>query len=310
MSLDRRTFIKSSVTSGAALLLASESMATSKKNQIMLPANFSIKIMATNWGFDGSSDQFCAKVKQAGYNGIEVGWPAEEVRRTELFTALKANRLEYAFLLGIWGVPDYAVHFKNFEKNLRDAAATKPIYINCHAGHDYYSFDQNKSFIDLTTRVSQESHVPIYNETHRGRILYSAPVAKTFLEKIPELRLTLDISHWCAVHESLLGDQQATIDMSLKRTDHIHARIGHPEGPQVNDPRAPEWKEALEAHLSWWDKVLNYKIAAGSTLLTFLTEFGPLDYMPSLPYTRQPVANQWEINVYILQFVRARYPGK
>ena len=310
MSLDRRNFIKSSVTSGAALLLASGSTQAAMKRPIAKPANFSIKIMATNWGFDGNSDQFCAKAKQAGYDGTEVGWLADESKRAELFGALKSNQLDYAFLVGVWGVPDYPAHFKNFEKSLRDAAATKPMYINCHAGRDYYSYDQNKTFIDLTTRVSQEFHLPIYNETHRGRILYSAPVAKTFLDKIPDLRLTLDISHWCAVHESLLGDQTETIDLALRRTDHIHARVGHAEGPQVNDPRAPEWKQALETHLAWWDKVLDYKIKSGSSRLTFLTEFGPIDYMPALPFSRQPVANQWEINVYMLQLLRARYAGK
>ena len=310
MPLDRRTFIKSSVTSGAALLLAPGSTQAAMKGPIAIPADFSIRIMATNWGFDGNSEQFCVKAKQAGYDGVEVGWPTDEEKRSRLFAELKANQLEYAFLAGVWGKPDYAVHFKEFEKILRDAAATRPMYINCHAGHDYYSFDQNKTFIDLTTWVSKENNIPVYNETHRGRILYSAPVARTFLEKIPELRLTLDISHWCAVHESLLVDQAETIDLALKRTDHIHARVGHAEGPQVNDPRAPEWKLAVDAHLTWWDKVVEYKIKSGSTRLTFLTEFGPVDYMPALPFSRQPVANQWEINVHMLQLLRARYAGK
>jgi hypothetical protein len=41
--------------------------------------------------------------------------------------------------------------------------------------------------------------------------------------------------------------------------------------------------------------------------ITILTEFGPPDYMPVLPYTRLPVANQWEINVYMLNLLRKRY---
>jgi hypothetical protein len=61
------------------------------------------------------------------------------------------------------------------------------------------------------------------------------------------------------------------------------------------------------AHLAWWDKVLEYKISSGSSLLTFLTEFGPVDYLPALPYTRQPVANQWDINIFMLQLLRKRY---
>ncbi len=305
MTVNRRTFIQSTVSSGAAMLLATEAMAS--KKQISVPANFSIRIMATNWGFEGSADQFCDKAKKAGYDGIEVGWPGEEAARKLLFDAIKTHTLDFAFLIGVWDTDDYATHYKSFENKIRAAAATKPLYINCHAGRDHFSFEQNKAFIDLTARVHQETNVPIYHETHRGRILYSGPVARTFIEKIQDLRLTLDISHWCAVHESLLTDQAVTVDMALKKTDHIHARIGHPEGPQVNDPRAPEWANALQAHLAWWDKVVEYKISSGSSLLTFLTEFGPIDYLPSLPYTRQPVANQWDINIFMLQLLRKRY---
>jgi hypothetical protein len=127
-----------------------------------------------------------------------------------------------------------------------------------------------------------------------------------FMEKMASLRLTLDISHWCNVHESLLADQQETVALAISRTGHIHARIGHPEGPQVNDPRAPEWKSVVEAHFGWWDRIVEQKKKEG-TRLTILTEFGPADYMPTIPYTRQPVANQWEINVHMLNTLRARY---
>jgi hypothetical protein len=137
-------------------------------------------------------------------------------------------------------------------------------------------------------------------------MLYAAPVARHYMDTIPELRITFDVSHWCNVSESLLEDQQETLDLTLSRVDHIHARIGHPEGPQVNDPRAPEWESALKAHFSWWDKVVEAKKKAGERL-TVLTEFGPPDYMPTLPYTRDPLSDQWAINVHMLQLLRKRY---
>jgi hypothetical protein len=108
------------------------------------------------------------------------------------------------------------------------------------------------------------------------------------------------------VHESLLEDQQETLSKTLERVDHIHARIGHAEGPQVNDPRAPEWKDAVQAHFAWWDTVVSRKKSAGEQM-TFLTEFGPVDYMPAIPYTRQPLADQWEINKHMLDTLRVRY---
>lgn len=197
-------------------------------------------------------------------------------------------------------------NFQAFKKSLEGAVSFKPLHINCHAGKDYFTFDENKSFIDLTTKATKESGVPVYHETHRSRILYAAPVARQYIEKLPDLRITFDVSHWCNVHESLLADQPESLSLALERVDHIHARIGHAEGPQVNDPRAPEWKNAVDAHFAWWDKVVHRKKQEGKPM-TFLTEFGPVDYLPALPYTRQPLANQWEINVHMLKTLRARY---
>lgn len=304
MNFSRRQFIQTSsaVTTGL-LLNAMDSFAKPLTTQHA--STFSMLVFATNWGFTGSTEEYCARVKQDGYDGIETWYPADASEREKLVTALSKHGLKVGFLVG-GSDSDYQKHIVQFQTNLSAAAALKPVYINCHSGRDFFSFEQNKNFIDFSTKVSHEHNVPVYHETHRSRILYSAPVARTFIEKIPALRLTLDISHWCNVHESYLADQAETVKLALSRTDHIHARIGHPEGPQVNDPRAPEWSDALKAHFAWWDTVVELKKKEGKPI-TFLTEFGPVDYMPALPYTRQPVANQWEINVHMMQVLRKRY---
>ena len=104
----------------------------------------------------------------------------------------------------------------------------------------------------------------------------------------------------------MLTDQADTVQLALQRTAHIHARVGHPEGPQVNDPRAPEWEKIVARHLGWWDEVIKRQKANGKTT-TILTEFGPPDYMPTEPYTRKPLADQWAVNVYMMQLLRKRY---
>ena len=304
MNFNRRQFITTSAAASTGLLLSSLTT-FSKPIMSELQSGYSLLIFATNWGFSGSWDEFATKIKHAGYDGMEVWWPADEKDRTELFEALTRHKLQYGFLVGS-GEKDFQKHLAQFQQNVSAAAKAKPVYINCHSGKDFFSFDQSKQFMDLTEKVSKETGVPIYHESHRGRILFAANITRQFIEKVPGLRLTLDISHWCNVHESYLSDQEETIAMALSRTDHIHARIGHPEGPQVNDPRAPEWSDAVKAHLNWWDKVVDVKKKEGKRM-TFLTEFGPADYMPTLPYTRQAVASQWDINVYMMEVLRKRY---
>jgi hypothetical protein len=103
------------------------------------------------------------------------------------------------------------------------------------------------------------------------------------------------------VHESLLEDQTEAVELAIAHAVHIHSRVGHAESPQVNDPRAPEWSVAMAAHLNWWDKIVGKHQKQGKTL-TITTEFGPAAYMPTVPFTQMPLANQWEINVYMMDF--------
>ena len=310
MKQDRRKFIKNSATATSALYLSSlEPFFISKKTEFSMDKNYKLTIMATSWGFDGSMDEFCAKVKKEGYDGVELWWPTDNKKaQDEIFTALKKYNLEIGFLCG-GGQRDPQEHLE-FYKKMIDAAAKqqvqRPLYINNHSGRDHYSFEQNKKFIEHTTVLSKETGISIVHETHRSRMLFAAHVTKEFIEKIPELRINLDISHWCNVHESLLSDQTAAVQLALDKADLIHARIGHPEGPQVNDPRAPEWENVVKQHFEWWDIVVERKKKNGERMV-FLTEFGPPDYMPTMAYTRQPLADQWAINVHMMNLLRKRY---
>jgi sugar phosphate isomerase/epimerase len=304
MNLNRRRFLTLTATTATATMMSSlESFSTPFK-PIEAPG-YKLLVFATNWGFAGSWDEFCSRIKAEGYDGAEAWYPADANERKVFLEAFEKHNLKFGLLVGS-GERDYNTHLAQFRTNLSAAAQLKPVYINCHSGRDHFSIEQNQPFIDATIRTAETTGVPVYHETHRSRILYAAPVAKQFMDKNPKLRITLDISHWCCVHESLLDDQPETVSLALKRTDHIHARIGHPEGPQVGDPRAPEWKRCVEAHFAWWDTVVTQKKSEGK-VLTILTEFGPVDYMPALPFSRQPVADQWAINKHMLNLLRTRY---
>lgn len=309
MKQNRRQFIGRSTVASAALLISGMESAASRLTPLKAGVNAArIQIMQTNWGFEGTMDAFCAKAREAGYDGVELWWPQAEKAQQELFAALHTYDLEIGFLCG-GSQSDPEAHLSSFKKMIEGAARQRrkrPLYINTHSGRDYFDRDQNVRFIEYTSALARETGIPICHETHRSRMLYAAPVAKTFLEQFPDLRLTLDISHWCCVHESLLADQPAAVQLALDRTDHIHARIGHQQGPQVNDPRAPEWAAAVAAHFGWWDQVVARKAAKGETI-TFLTEFGPPNYMPTQPFTGKPLAELWEVNVYMMELLRKRY---
>lgn len=271
-----------------------------------LPSNGSkIDFFCTNWGMDVPWDEFCRRVKAAGFDGVETWLPSSDAELKAMDAALQQHGLDL-ILLSAGSGNTFEAYLEQFVNNLKRAIARKPRLINCHTGKDHFTVEQNSALITAAAALARESGVKIVHETHRGRFSFAAHVTRDYLERLPELSLTLDISHWCNVHESMLADQPEAVAAALSRTGHIHVRVGHQQGPQVNDPRAPEWEGVLQQHLRWWDEVVERYRKADETL-TMTTEFGPPAYLPVLPYTKQPVASQWDINVYMLGLLKSRY---
>jgi hypothetical protein len=122
MKQDRRKFIKNSATATTALYLSSlEPFYISKKTEFSMDKNYKLTIMATSWGFDGSMDEFCAKVKKEGYDGVELWWPTDNKKaQDEIFASLKKYDLEIGFLCG--GSQQDPKEHLEFYKKMIDAA--------------------------------------------------------------------------------------------------------------------------------------------------------------------------------------------
>ena len=93
--------------------------------------NFELKVLATNWGYKGSIDQYCAHVKKEGYDGIEIWWPLDKQQQDELFASLKKYQLEVGFLVA-GDQSDFRDHLDHFKQMIGAAARNtvqRPIYI-------------------------------------------------------------------------------------------------------------------------------------------------------------------------------------
>jgi sugar phosphate isomerase/epimerase len=260
----------------------------------------------------GSSDLpievFMEKVKKSGYDGVEIPVPMpDSPLRVQILKAIKSRGLEFVAQHYETANPDPDVHLAEYCHRLENLVGAKPMLVNSQTGKDWFSFEQNNRLIKAAQSISEKSGVRIIHETHRGKFSFNAQTTAKYLEVDSALRIAADFSHWCVVSESLLEDQPEAVSLAISHADHIHARIGYPEGPQISDPRAPEWKHALDAHLGWWDRIVECHKKKKTPALTITPEFGPAPYMPTLPYTGMPVASQWDVNVYMMGLLRERY---
>jgi len=263
-----------------------------------------INYCCTYWGCEQDSPNvFVDKVLAAGYEGIEISLPPTPETFTPHFLkeleGIRLNKPNFIFIaqhLTSPGTDTVEQYIRKMEKNLLELTSYNPTFINSHTGKDFYSFDENCSVIEAALNISQKTGVRILHETHRGRFSYHAASLLPYLQKFPELELVGDLSHFCTVSESLLADQQHILQEIIPHIAHLHARVGHEQGPQVNNPFAPEWQEHLAVFLAWWKEIINHRKNTSKELFTITPEFGPAPYMPAMPFTQEPLSNQWELN--------------
>lgn len=252
-------------------------------------------------------EEMLVKIKTAGYDGIEFSFPVDAQQEKKTFLAL-TKELELLTIAQQCYAEgnDFTSYRNSFEANLHWLASFKPLLMNSHTGRDFYPFEQNESLIRIAAGITQETGIEILHETHRGRFSFWPAQCMQYLNNCSGLKLTADFSHFCAVSESLLEDQAGKLDAIISSSFHVHARVGHPQGPQVTDPRLPVWQPALAAHLAWWDQIVALR-KRDSEILTITPEFGPAPYMAAFPDTGEPLANQWELNLYMMQLLKTRY---
>ncbi|WP_197739815.1 sugar phosphate isomerase/epimerase family protein [Pedobacter sp. BS3] len=274
----------------------------------------SIKFYCPRWGSEHIPwPDFVKNVKAAGYNGVEV-YPLQTPEDKDIMLRqLEDAGLEFSLLHAEMKEGyDINKYLAALERNLYQLAeyqtnTIRPRFITSQTGREYYTPGQAAACFDVCDRISRKTGIKIIQETHRNKWSYAAHVVKAYLQKFPALELALDLSHWVCVSESYLEDQQEAIELAIDHAVHLHARVGHIEGPQVTDPRAPENAEALSHHLSWWDRWIERQIEKQVDECTITPEFGPYPYMAYQCYSNKPVADQWEINKYMMDMLKSRY---
>ncbi|WP_448699338.1 sugar phosphate isomerase/epimerase family protein [Mucilaginibacter sp. AW1-3] len=267
-----------------------------------------IKILSPYWGHTHlTHQQFLKKIIDAGYDGIDTWIPADSKSRNALYDDLQKHQLLIVTHQHEANGTTFKQFRASFKENLYRCAEPNPVLINSHTGRDYFSFEDNLALIDIAAEFTAKTGIRVAHETHRGRIGYGPAAIKDYFLARENFNITADLSHWVCVSESMLENFTDVVTEAIQRTKHVHARIGFEQGPQVPDPRAPEWSYALTYFFSWWDRIVESNQNNGAHVLTFTTEFGPPPYMPVVPFTQQPVADRFEINCYMKDLLRARY---
>jgi hypothetical protein len=189
-------------------------------------------------------------------------------------------------------VKDHTAHMEQELHQIAELASCVPsttiIRVNAHSGSDAWSEDEAVDFFgaisELTGRLG-DALPPMSHETHRGRYLCCPFATARLLSRVPSVRLTSDFSHWVVKCERMLdtAEECELLGSAIApAVDHIHARIGTPQAPQVTLPGHQATAVASERHYEWWRSVWSAReagsISGRDRMLTATIEYGPAEW--------------------------------
>ncbi len=252
-----------------------------------------LKLVRHLWGITEPWEVVFPRIQASGYTAIEAPLPTtgDQVRFGAL---LEKYHFDYVALVQTTGTT-MADHMASFRDQIARSLSFQPLLITSHSGYDSWDAQTNAAFFTQALELESTLAVPVAHETHRGRILHHPWITSRLLDQFASLRLCCDLAHWVVACERLLETETAIIAQCAERCIHIHARVGYEEGPQVPDPRAPEYQRHVVAHEGWWEQIWERQAARGDKVSTLTPEYGPPNYIHTLPYSQMPVANVWEI---------------
>ena len=155
-----------------------------------------IKFFCPRWGSEKLSwNDFLVRVKAAGYLGVEYA-VSNEITKQELedvWEKFQKHSIEVIPQHYATYEADFSKHYDIFCAWFEKIKSFKALKIDSQTGKDFFSFEQNNLLIDVAANHTKNTGVEVYHETHRNKFAFAAHVTKQYLERIPDLKLTLDI---------------------------------------------------------------------------------------------------------------------
>jgi len=254
-----------------------------------------IQLVRHLWGVDHTRglEHYLPRWQSAGYEAVEGSLRFSPDRKAFLSFLKSSGWRWISQVFSREFAPGGTVekHLESLRGQIEECLELDPLFFNAHSGSDGWTHAQAVDFYGTALELEKTLGVTICHETHRQRYFGNPWTTRAVLEQFPTLKLTCDFSHWVCVAERLLEDCKDIISLAARHCHHLHARVGHEQGPQVSDPRAPEWERHLIAHEAWWDRIWSSQRQRGMEVSCLVPEFGPPPYLPTLPFTQCPVAD-------------------
>ncbi len=238
-------------------------------------------------GEEWSLAEKCRRVREAGFEAIEC-WLTDENER-EVTDALRAEGLRLA--LG-----HHPFQVEDTRKTVERARRLGADYIFAQPADAFTPEETAVALIRDGHALASAAGVPYFLETHRNTCTETLPQTYRLLERLPEIRVTADLSHFFVIGEFYGWESERLperLGPVLERVSSFHGRISNGEAVQVDvgdgTGRVPQvyveiWAQGMRAWL---------RDARPGDVLPFASELGPPAYAIVDPAGRE-ISDRWE----------------
>ncbi len=235
---------------------------------------------------DWPLEEQLARIAEAGFTGVlgSIPAPADRPRWRRLLD-------QHHLAFGAMAFPARPADLGPVLDAARDFGAA---YVNaqvmdgCVVGQA--AVDLLGGLVDRAVRAG----VPFFAETHRGRVTQDLLRTVDYVGRLPQLLLTIDLSHYVVAGE--VGGPSQAVDQAfgalLDRTGTIHARVSNGEQVQVD---VGDGSRGPVTHFRrWWTQGMRLwrAVARPGDILPFVAELGPPGYAFTTPEGRE-VSDRW-----------------
>ncbi|MFC4779434.1 sugar phosphate isomerase/epimerase family protein [Paenibacillus sp. GCM10023252] len=244
-------------------------------------------------GREWSFEEKFHRIAEAGFSGISAVMPPEAE-----WESWKRQLEQYQFSFSTIAFPRKVQDLTDTIRQTKQFGAVQ--YINSQV-MDAFVIDQEATeLLQGLLQEAESASIPLFIETHRGTVTQDLIRTADYVNKLPELKLVIDLSHYVVAGE-MNGTSEAAeahFDQLLRRTAGLHGRISN--GEQVQVDAGPEGEHPMVEHFTrWWRKGMSawLKQAQPGDLLPFIPELGPPYYYAiteAAPGGDREISDRWQ----------------
>lgn len=247
-----------------------------------------------------SPDEKLAKIKEAGFDGVE--FLMEDPKHREMMVGLcEKYGLKRSNIVFPWNPTE-------FKDDIAAAKAGGATHINLQPMPMPRTVAAGVPYIVRCMDMAAEAGFPLYFETHRDRMTTDMYFTLDLIEAVPDMILCGDLSHFLVGREfagpPISKENDAYMKQILERCGAFHGRVASREQVQVQIS-FPQHKVWLDLYASWWEYGFQkFKERANENdTLVFVVELGPPTYAITGPDGKEQ-SDRWTEALILKDLVR------